>query len=400
MKFNKNLIIASMLLAPVGSSLANVHFNGFASVHMSSVDSDGGGQPFPEYVEDGEVSFKNESLFAVQASSDLGEGLSATIQLMAEGQDDFDVDARWAYIAYQINDEHQIKAGRLANPIFYQSEYEKVGYAHNYARLPKAVYLGFDFSTVEGVSLNSDFYLGDYTLSTRAMLGSWNGEVFIPAARANVPLGFKNMITFGASVSADWWTVFAGGFIAEMKATKVDEGLETAVLADIDVTTLSDTDVSAFKNGMAWDGKDSQYVYYGFNIDYNNILVDYEAATYSLEDSSQAETQAWYLSAGYRVNDELIVTLYSDSLETESDFSVINSVSNQELKELGNGFIKTLAFREFEGNGLTVRYDFHPSAALKADYYMGEDTRDGSALARGVNIGDFTMFSLGVDLVF
>ena len=121
------------------------------------------------------MTFKDESLFALQARANLGDGLSATIQLMAEGVNEFEAEAKWAYLTYELNDQHSVSAGRFANPIFFQSQYEKVGFAHNYSRLPKAVYIGFDFSTIEGIALDSSFLLGDYSLDTKLLYGNWQG---------------------------------------------------------------------------------------------------------------------------------------------------------------------------------------------------------------------------------
>jgi hypothetical protein len=42
--------------------------------------------------------------------------------------------------------------------------------------------------------------------------------------------------------------------------------------------------------------------------------------------------------------------------------------------------------------GLTLRYDFHESATLKVDYFSGEDNR--------AVVGDYSIMSVGVDLVF
>ena len=115
--------VLPLLLFAVNTK-ADITFNGFASIRATAADSDGGSSPFSTLKGDGDISFKDESLFALQARSDLGDGLSATIQLMAEGKNEFDVEAKWAYLTYQINDTHQISVGRFANPIFFQSEYE------------------------------------------------------------------------------------------------------------------------------------------------------------------------------------------------------------------------------------------------------------------------------------
>ena len=188
MIINKNkfkaLLSTILITAAISQAHAEVQINGFGSIRGGQMISTDGNKPLlPNLYNDDEFTFTDESLFALQFSSDLGEGLSATIQLMSEGKNNWDLEAKWAYMTYDFNEKHTIKAGRLSNPLFYNSEYESVGYAHNFARLPKSVYWGFDFSTIEGVSLDSNWELGDYYLTTKAlyvmnMNGIFYGTVF------------------------------------------------------------------------------------------------------------------------------------------------------------------------------------------------------------------------------
>ena len=183
---------------------AEITLNGFASIRSTVVDSDNGTSPFSTYKGNGDISFKDESLFAIQARADLSDGLSVTVQFMAEGANDFDVEARWAYLTYELSDNHQLSAGRFANPIFFQSQYEKVGYAHNFARLPKAVYIGLDFSTIEGISFDSSFYLDDYTLETKLLYGNWSGDTYLASTSTTESYGFKDLYSVNVTLKGDW----------------------------------------------------------------------------------------------------------------------------------------------------------------------------------------------------
>ena len=131
----KTILSTAILLATAvtsQASAADIQMNGFGSVRFGQmVDVDGVNPMLPDLYNDDDLTFKDESLFGIQFSSDLGDGLSATVQLTAEGSNDFDVEAHWAYISYQINENHTVNAGRLATPLFNQSEYELVGFAHN-----------------------------------------------------------------------------------------------------------------------------------------------------------------------------------------------------------------------------------------------------------------------------
>lgn len=394
----KNLIAAALVVTlPVVPMLsyADIQLNGFASIRATSVSSDGGGEPYPNF-SDGELSFKPESLFALQASADLGDKLSATVQLFADGQNDFDVEARWAYISYQLNDQHRLSAGKFVNPLFRQSEYEKVGYAHHFARLPKAVYLDFDFSTVEGVALDSQFDLGGLTLATKLLYGNWNGETYFAVTDTFLPLGFDKIYAVNAALSGDWWTL-AGGFMAttiDGAATDAGSSLFLAApgIAAAEQAGASPADVNAFKAAIQNDGKDGEYMFAAFSADYSDWLFDIEYVDYGIQDSASAQNRGWYAAIGRRF-DTVTVTLHKEDLSREQgDYAFLSGVTHPVLQATGRGLKDAFAQREFDGVGLDVRWDFHPSAALKFDYFDGSDTRPA--------VGDYRIVSVGIDLIF
>ncbi len=91
---HKALIFTSAIIA--GNAQTEVTFNGFASivggVTTSSDDS--------LYGYDDSFDFSEGSLLALQASSDLADGLTVTVQNLARGENGWDPDFEWAYIAH------------------------------------------------------------------------------------------------------------------------------------------------------------------------------------------------------------------------------------------------------------------------------------------------------------
>lgn len=344
------------LLLTVGlQAQAEVNISGFASMRATALDSD---IPLPEghiYSDlkgNGDVSFKDESLFGLQMSADLTEGLSATVQLLAEGSDDFDVNAKWAYLNYQINDSHQLKMGRLANPLFRQSQYQDVGYAHNYARLPRSVYLDFDFDSFEAVALDSTFFVNDYTIETKLFYGNWDETELalnpVTGQTEESNTAINDEMGINLTISGDWWQVFGGYILLE-----------------------ADFGNAAF---------DFTYAFAGFTVDYNNILLELETVTYEDDDNITGTTDAYLASIGYRYED-FVFTVHSEKLERDGNFSPDDT----------------------GGWGATLRYDFNPSAAIKIDYFSGEDKLDPFnfvTMAPGTPSGDFSIASIGIDLVF
>ena len=384
------ILMATTLATTTEALAADLTVNGFASVRGGQMlDVDGVNPLLPNLYNDEDFTFKDESLFGLQVSSDLGEGLSATIQFVSEGVNDFEVNAQWAYLAYQFNDNHTVKVGRMANPLFFQSEYEQIGYAHNFARLPKSVYWGFDFSTIEGVSLDSNYYLGDYFLTTKAIYGNWDG--IIETSGVEVQSEFNSILGLNASLTRDWWTVFGGVLTAELEGDLMQDVILPSVEAPIGISGATQGEIDSFLGAIDQTGKDGLYIYAGFKVDHNDWLIDYEYAQYEIEDSSDAKNQTWFLALGKRFGD-YTVTLVHEDFEQNADYSVISDVTNPVLQATGRGVIDSLAARNMTIDSLNVRWDFHPSAAFKVDYFMGSDDRP--------EVGDFSGFSVGVDFIF
>ena len=286
----KTILSTAILLATSVTSQAfatDIQMNGFGSVRFGQmVDVDGVNPMLPNLYNDDDLTFKDESLFGIQFSSDLGDGLSATVQLTAEGSNDFDVEAHWAYISYQINDNHKINAGRLATPLFNQSEYELVGFAHNYARLPKSVYWGFDFNTFEGVSLDSQYTFEDYFLTTKLIYGNWDGDI------EGINSEFKNIVGANASLNRDWWTVFGGALISEFEGD-IDRTLTIpSVMGGVNSSNATGAEIDSFLSSISQSGKDGLYMYGGFKVDHQDWLIDYEYAQYEIQDSADAKNKS------------------------------------------------------------------------------------------------------------
>lgn len=396
----KSLATCGVLTCIAAPAVAEINFNGFASMRATAADSDFGTSPYGRFKGNGDISFKDDSLFALQASADLTEGLSATVQLVADGRKDFNVEAQWAYLKYEFDDSHSLSAGRLVNPIFSQSQYEKVGYAHNFGRLPKVVYQDFDFATIEGLSLDSIYVLGDLTLDTKFSYGNWNGEIFSTVLDENVSIGIKDLISANFTLSGDWWKIFVGAFNTELEggAGSIDEiyagfiqGAVASTEAQLGFDIATSEEVSALISAAATDGNRITYLFTGFAIDVNNFLVDFEYVDYGSDDYLATLAEGWYLSLGYRF-DKSVFTVHQENYDLSASRGFLSDIDNTVLVGIGTALSENFATGDIDATGITWRYDFHPSAALKIDYLAGENGQS--------DIGDFTIWSIGVDLVF
>ncbi len=384
----KTLLASSLLMLYAPFTLAEIQFNGFASMRASQLSSDGGDTPYSAFTE-GQVSFKSESLFALQARADLGDNLSATLQLYSEGKSDFDLTARWAYITYQLNDVHQISVGKFAMPLFHQSEYEKVGYSHNYARLPKSVYSDFAFDTVEGISLDSTYDLDDYTLTTKLMYGNWDGKIL------GASFGFEDIVSAKFTLAGDGWQIFGGALTASIDSQQFDQFAIFSQVQDAVVFAAAngatESDQAIFYDDIKWDGKRGIYLFGGYAIDYNNWLSDFEYTDFGAKDSSDAFDTTWFISFGRRFG-EYTVMIHHEEQRQSTDFGNFDDIQHPVLKATAQGVQTALGADQVYGEGITLRYDFHSNAALKFDYFNGRSTLP--------EVSDFSIVSAGVDIVF
>ena len=113
----KKTLLATGLMAAILSSqvqASDINFSGYGSIRGGLLVND---DITPQYFGyDDKVDFKNESLFALQAKAHLNDKWNATIVLQARGEEDFKVEARWAYLNYQLSPETTLTFGRFALP--------------------------------------------------------------------------------------------------------------------------------------------------------------------------------------------------------------------------------------------------------------------------------------------
>ena len=386
--------VAISILSALGlmSTAANaeLQFNGFASIKAGvSLDSD---ETLFGY--DDKLSLKPESLFALQTTADLGEGLTATAQIMARGRDDFDANFEWAYLSYELNENSTISAGRLRIPLFRYSDYLDVGYAYSWLRPPQSVY-DMPFTNFDGISYVHNHTIGNWDSSVQLSFGSFDGDISLVSDED--PTKLESLTGINWTVSNDWLTARAVYLVTEISISFEND--PTGVLTD---------GLNLFTQAFPQQGSalevledDASFWGVGFSIDKNDFLVDVEYTTSEVEDSLLAEQEQYYVSVGYRFDEVTVYAVYENAENTQ-DYSQAYTLS--ELMEVTNAdgttsqvalqdsYAAILASQESEEDTYTIgaKYNFHPAAAFKIDY----TTRDRKG-------GDETsLLSFGVDLVF
>lgn len=365
---NKSMVVLSVLAAlAAGTAKAEVNVTGFASVYGGKVLSGTGVADFglgPTFlatyptvgVYEDSWSFKPDSKYGLQFSADLGEGLTATAQMVGRGADDYNAELEWAYLSYQLNDHWTIQAGKKRLPLYYYSDFFDVGYAYLWARPPADNYTWQIFNYT-GVNAQFNYQVGEWALG---------GNIY--TGREDDPSNKLLSEFFGNKPVREIWKDIIGGVVTVNR-----EWL------DLRFTYMRYTN-ERYRDGVRvnWNGKDTRdgtFKGVAANIDYNNWLLLTEFNKLTLD---EGDFDTYMVSTGYRINNVTPYLSYADFYAKDGEMHNTTSVG--------------------------VRWDFHSSAAFKVQYDKVEDNgyhvlSDGS-VNNVMVAGDSKSITFGVDLVF
>ncbi|NRD74979.1 porin [Shewanella sp. VB17] len=360
MKQKIMLGLSSLLLTT--SALAEINISGFASVVGGQVLEGSGIAEYgldPTFLADypsvgayneDKISFNPDTLLGLQFSADLLDGLSATMQLVARGVDNFEADFEWAYLSYNMSESWTIQAGKKRLPLYYYSDFFDVGYAYPWIRPPADNYT-WQISNYTGISALYNYQLGDWSMSGQFYYGEEDSE----------PNKLLSEFFFGEK-TREIWKDIAGIVLQfnrdwlDIRATHMQYGNER-YRSDVQVIWNDGTNTRKGK-------------FYGLsvNIEYDNVIILTELNRLTIEGT---DNDTYLVTFGYRFDDLMPYVSYSDFDDGEGG-EVHNTSS------------------------LGIRWDFHPSAALKIQY---DDIEDNGGPDLKV-AGDSTSLTVGIDVVF
>ena len=392
----KKTLLASSLLAAIISSHAqasDINFSGYGSIRGGLLVND---DITPQYFGyDDKVDFKNESLFALQAKANLNEKWNATIVLQARGEEDFDLEARWAYLSYQYSPDTTISVGRFALPYFRNSDTQDVGYSHNYSRLPTAIYLGEEYDIIEGVRIMHTALVGDGDITFKGSFGSFSGQI----GSDNYDFELDSILQASVEYTYDWFSVFAGVLSAKASFPTLDSSIDNGLTATLGGFGYEVNDGMVFDpagnnvynmDNLYGDEESTLYWSTGFTIDYENWLFNAEYAAYDIDDSFVEETKVMYVALGYRF-DKAVVSFVHEDFKVDSDYDKASS-SDANVNAFIEGFTdSTFASDSYDAQGIHLRYDLDQGVALKLEYsVINNDLADDSA----------SLVTFGVDFIY
>jgi len=358
----QTLALAAGLLVP--NVQAEIVFNGFASIVGGVTTS----SDEALYGYDDNFDFSKDSLLALQASSDLGEGLTITAQVLSRGENDWNTEFEWAYIAYEPTDNLRLLAGKQRAPFYMYSDFLDVSYAYPWITPPEDLY-AVPFDTFDGLSVIYTSDIAGFDTTLHLIYGGNNSDMIL--AGINVNADMNDLFGLAFTFTRDWLTLRAGYFETEVNVVSSDlESLgqlwETAGYTNINNELLLSED-----NG--------NFLELGFQIDYNNLLIIGEF-TQLETDTILADDDAYYIMAGYRFDNMLVHVTYGAKDGGTDRLTDNVPTGSPELDGLING---TNGLTDSESSDikyvtLGLRWDFHDSAALKFEYTNYTDDLDGA----------------------
>ncbi len=402
-KLSKVPLLGLASLAIASQAHADVAFHGYGQIVAGTVFSNN--RTFPAesqgYSYHADPTFTPNSNFALQATAPLDSSISATAQILARGDDDFQPKFQWAYLKYQLNDTYALKAGRLQLPFYQYSDYQFVGEAYPWVLPPEAVYFAQE-SQYDGLDLSAEKSWGNWYFYMQAMYGSFDNTALNPVATPNgtvttsVTVHDHNItgLTLDSSYN-DWLTLRAAAFVE--KLSLVGDGNKYNPLTTLDSVVSSLISQNQPDAAKAISTSDDPYMYVvaSAQIARNNFL--FLAEFQGLQPIAGASgfgpsIASEYVSLGYHFGKLLpLATLghRNQYIRANKIKSAINGNPNVTIPfVLPNGNVLNVpAPADSVVDGLAenpgvrlkdyfyefgLRYDLTPTVALKLDYTFYE----------------------------
>jgi len=284
---------------------SRLKINGFFSSGASQLDSDD--FQLDSLNIDDDYSTSSVTKLGIQMTFQVSDDINVTGQLVAKGVNNYDVEAEWAYLSWDMTENFTARIGRQRTPYYMLSEYLDVGYAYPWTRPPIEMY-SLPLNNTDGLALLYDFNLGDWNFGTHAYIGEGFGDVESLG-------GSFRLQNHGISFSAETgpWAFRVGYSGAEIEVANVEEGGPGDALLDgingghdspglrglIDSLNTAGAGIAQV-NELPTDGIDTNYLSAAFTYDDGKLLIIGEISNLEVKDFIQPAGDGGYLMVGYR----------------------------------------------------------------------------------------------------
>jgi hypothetical protein len=368
----KKLLTIAALTASTFTAQAEVRVNGFANLIGGITSSDES-----LYGYEDEIGFSAESLFAIQVSGDINDKMTATGQIVARADNDYNAEFEWAYITYSATDNLSISAGRLRLPLFKYSASLDVGYSYHWVNAPQSVY-DVPFNNIEGLRVDYSNYTGDWEYNLQFAFGTYNTTTDVYSLKG------KDVLLFTVEAQNEGFK--ARAVAGRGKSTFVVPALEP-IFAGVEPFISADL-FSSLRH------EDSTGIFLGVGLEYDayDWFISSEITSIDSKSSYLEEDVAYYVTAGMRLG-KLTPSLTYEAKESDDALKFADQINPLPASLQGTIAILAGAFADDQETiTLGLRYDMDTNVALKADISKHSDN-----LAES---NDATLVRVGVNYVF
>ncbi|SFU29439.1 hypothetical protein [Pseudoduganella namucuonensis] len=403
----KKHLLAASVLAACGSlaqagALAdgNLSVSGFGTLGVARSDTDT--VQFARYNQ--AVGVKDspriglDSNLGLQATYKLNDWLSGTAQVLTRKNTSpsFTTDLTWGFLKAKINDEVNVRVGRVVLPGFLISDYQNVGYANTMIRPPIEMYGQAPIENMDGADVNYQHAFGDTNLTVQAFAGTSRGKLFVPTGGGSVAK-YRAPVQ-GVSVSGEHGPVM-------LRFSHVRANMHSDDLAPLNALAATLRSVGFAQLGQDLGlvgGKKMTFTSLGLTVDWNNVLVQSEYAQRRAKEAVYIpQTDSWYVMAGYRFGK--VLPYYSHAAYRGAGGSVTVPAALGRIPPLNAAVANVLLSAEQSSDLVGVRWDFAKSLALKVQVdRVKPKVKSGSLIfppATGQKDG-VTVVAAGLDFVF
>lgn len=312
-----------------------------------------------------DLTFKAESILAVQGTYKFNSQLSVTAQLVAKGVDDFKPEFDWYYVTYQANEDWTFMAGRRNIPMYYFSEFAEVGYAYPWMRPPSNLYW-WQVTQFDGAHAMYNFEIGDYSNTITAFYGNEYSD-------DNVEMLYYDKLYGGTARTVnEYWTDIAG-FNWNMSGDFFDLRF-VYFQNDRDRETIQqDGSISPYTPFS------QQFIGLGGQVNISDFTILFDMNYVEYDDAVGTEFPTYLISVVYNIGEFQPYISYS---KADHERSKVPTEDLEEHYMLSYG----------------LRYDFYSNVAFKAQYDTFVD--QGHEPSGWAYHGDSRTISMGIDFIF
>ncbi|MDR7090493.1 MULTISPECIES: DNA topoisomerase IV [Cellvibrio] len=359
------LAMASVMFAPLAQA-SDVGISGFLSVGGGMVD-DETSVSYDGYSEE-DLTF-DRNLLGLQVTGKVSERITATAQLLARSENDYQVDAEWAYLTWQASDNGKVRAGRLRTPLYMYSDFLDVGYSYPWISAPNEVYY-LPFNSVDGIDYYLTAALGSFDTSFQAYFGSFDSDFsFEDGTQGNASL--RNQMGVAVTFGKDWWNFRAAYHQSDLTVDVFSPTLDGFV-AQLE----ADTNFAYLAPRITIDDDQGTFAQIGLNIDTGMFVAAAEHVEFEVKETMLAKNVRDYVMVGLRFGDFLFHVTGSKADDEIAALSAGIPASAQTAQLIGT-LDAIAAARNVERDviSLGTRWDVASGTALKLQLDDVDDVR-------------------------